>query len=152
MAPSRARLSPDIGLLAGVILTTLGYLLPWFRLGRREWFTSGLHLLGEGGGWAILPLVLLGVALVAALFAQSSAAAATVSLGSATAASFLVVIVVAAALVEGGVGDVVEMTVSVGLILMALGIGLTVVAGIFAIASLVADSAVERLRARHFPG
>ena len=90
------RPAPDAAIITGVLLTTVGYLLPWFRLvPRYEWWYSGTRYLSEGAGWTGWVLVCLGLTLVAALWADNSLGAAMAATASGVASGLFAVAVVA---------------------------------------------------------
>lgn len=144
---------PSVGLLAGTVVATGGYLLPWFKPDADHgWWYSGLEYAtaSGGGGWTLWTFVFLAIALVAAVWAGGNEIAASVSLIATVAASVFAISVVAVSLADRPdspfLSDVAGMPFGVGLPLLAVGLGISLVAGIYAIASLLVSELESRLR------
>ncbi|QJU53492.1 hypothetical protein SCB71_09570 [Herbiconiux sp. KACC 21604] len=149
----RALPSPSAGLIAAVVLAAIGYLLPWFKGARAEWWYSGWRYLTQSdGGWTTITLVLLAAALVAAVWAGEGDLPAVLALTTLVAALVVAVLVVAASIaaigsIEGS-DSVAELDFGIGVPVMAVGFGLGVATGCHAIASAVAADTEARIRAR----
>jgi hypothetical protein len=153
VATSRATPHPDPFLLMGVIVAAVGYALPWFRLGSRQWFYSGWGFVADdGGGWTLWTFAFLLLALVASLWAGANLGAAVASLAGMIGATIFAVLVMAASLADGAGGDdVADIELGLGIPVFAIGAGLAIAGGAVAIAGESAHVAVEQLRRRHFP-
>jgi len=132
--------APSAGVLAGIVVATIGYLLPWFKLQEGySWWVSGLEYLtlSTGGGWTIWTLPMLALALIAGLYAGRSAVAGGVALVGVVAAAFLALVVVAGsfALVPApsALNTITELPFAIGIPLMAVGFGIAAVGGVVAV-------------------
>ena len=131
--------APDAAIITGVLLTAVGYLLPWFRLTPRyEWWYSGTRYLSEGAGWTWWVYVCLGLTLVAALYAGTSLDAAMAATVAGGASALFAVAVVAFSFAQYN-GDrridwAQDMPFGIGLPVLAVGLGLLAAACVRAIA------------------
>ena len=131
--------APDAAIITGVVLTTVGYLLPWFRLTPRyEWWYSGTRYLSEGAGWTWWVYVCLVLTLVAALWADASLGAAMAATAAGVASALFAVAVVAFSFAQYN-GDrridwAQDMPFGIGLPVLAAGFGLLAAACIRAVA------------------
>jgi hypothetical protein len=125
------RPAPDIPLLVGSILATLGYLLPWFK--KRDgygWSYSGWGYaeLSSGGGWTLLTFAFLAVAVIASLWARRSVAAAMWGIAGIVGGGFFATTVIAASFSNINEQDSINylsgLPFDVGLPLLAVGLGL----------------------------
>ena len=131
-AQNSFRPAPDGLVVLGALLSLAGYLLPWFRIqSGYSWSFSGWAYasLSSGGGWTLITLGWLAVALVAALWARASAAAALTAVVAGVGGLVFALAVVAASFAEfrGGVGSsnwIAELPFGIGLPILALGLGL----------------------------
>ena len=131
--------APDVAIISGVVLTTIGYLLPWFRLvPRREWWYSGTQYLSEGAGWTGWVLVCLVLTLVAALWADNSLGAAMAATVAATASALFAMAVVAFSFAQyngdRGISWAQDMPFGIGLPVLVAGLGLLTAACVRAVA------------------
>jgi hypothetical protein len=152
--PSRSRPHPSAGLIAGVVVATIGFLLPWFKQSdQAQWWYSGIEYLQDDdrGGWTLIAYVLLAVTLVAAIWAGGSDVAAVVALTAGVAAALFAGVVVAASLaVTDGeyITDVSGRAFSVGIPIMVVGFGVVIAAGVHAVAFQVVADLEDRIRRR----
>jgi hypothetical protein len=125
------RPAPDVALLIGSLLATLGYLLPWFK--KRDgygWSYSGWGYadLSSGGGWTLLTLAFLAVAVIASLWARRSVAAAMWGIAGLVGGGFFATGVVAASFSnineQDSINYLSSLPFDVGLPLLAVGLGL----------------------------
>ncbi|MGC5051978.1 hypothetical protein ACLQ2S_11070 [Micromonospora sp. DT48] len=123
--------SVDVGMLMSTLLILVGYLMPWFRKGRRyQWSFSGWEYasLSSGGGWTLLTFAWLLLAALAALWAQTSVAAAMAAMVAAIGTLVTALAVVAASFAMIGersaLDYVAELPFEAGIPLMAVGLGL----------------------------
>lgn len=151
MAPSRATPHPDPLILTGVVLGAIGYAMPWFRIGSRQWFFSGWGFVTEGGGWTLWTFAFLLAALIAAVWAGGNGGAAVTALVATLGAIVLAVVVVSASLADGSPGGVLDIEFGLGVPVMAIGLGLATAGAISAIAHEAAAEAEDRIRRRYFP-
>lgn len=149
----RRRPVPSVGLLAGTVVATAGYLLPWFKPDAdRGWWYSGLEYAtaSGGGGWTLWTFVFLALALIAAIWAGGNEVAASISLIATVAAAVFATFVVAVSLADRPdspfLSDIAGMPFGVGLPILAVGLGISLVAGCYAIASLLITHLESRLR------
>ena len=131
--------APDAAIITGVLLTTVGYLLPWFRVTPRfEWWYSGSRYVSEGAGWTWWVYVCLGLTLVAALWAGDSLGAAMAATTAGVATALFAVAVVAFSFAQYKVGQGIAwaqtMPFGIGLPVLAAGLGLLAAACIRAVA------------------
>ena len=134
------RPAPDAAIITGVLLTTVGYLLPWFRLTPRyEWWYSGTRYLSEGAGWTGWVYVCLGLTLVAALWADNSLGAAMAATTAGVASGLFAVAVVAFSFAQyngdRGISWAQDMPFGIGLPVLAAGFGLLAAACVRAVAT-----------------
>ncbi|PZF79778.1 hypothetical protein [Jiangella anatolica] len=133
------RPAPDAALLAGALIAVAGYLLPWFNQEGYAWSYSGWSYasLSTGGGWTLLTLGFLAVAVVASLWAGRSVAAAMWALGATVGAGFFALVVVAASFSnieeQGSTNYLSSLPFNAGLPLLAAGLGLALAGGCRAI-------------------
>jgi hypothetical protein len=133
------RPAPDAAIITGVLLTTVGYLLPWFRLTPRyEWWYSGTRYLSEGAGWTGWVCACLFLTLVAGLWAGTSLGAAMAAMTAAGASALFAVAVVAFSFAQYN-GDrridwAQDMPFGIGLPVLAAGFGLLAAACVRAVA------------------
>jgi hypothetical protein len=151
---SPRRPAPDPGLIAGVVVAAIGYVLPWFRLGRREWWYSGWGFVAEdGGGWTLWVFLLLAAALAAGVWARENQVAAALGLTALVGALLFAATVVAASLAEAGdVGGVAGIELGLGIPLMAIGFGLGIAGVVVSISAISAAEAEDAIRRRYFAG
>lgn len=137
------RPAPDAAVLAGSLIAVAGYLLPWFRQDGYSWSYSGWAYasLSSGGGWTLLTLGFLAVAVVAGLWAGRSVSAAMWALVGVVGAGVLALAVVAASFSHVDEGSALnylaELPFGIGLPLLAAGLGLALAGGCRAIAVAV---------------
>ena len=134
------KLAPDSAIITGVLLTTVGYLLPWFRLTPRfEWWYSGTRYLSEGAGWTWWVYVCLCLTLVAGLWARTSLEAAMAATAAAMAGAMFVTAVVAFSFAqyngERYMSWAQDIPFGIGLPVLAAGFGLLAAACIRAVAA-----------------
>jgi hypothetical protein len=150
--PRRSRPVPSVGLIGGVVVAVVGYLLPWFADGPSGWFSGILYLRqGWDAGWTLWPLVFFAVALVAAVWAGGSDAAAVISLTASVVAGVYAVCVIAASLVATGVDSfiaVMDLQFTVGMPILAAGLGIAIAAGCHTLAASVVAELEDRIRRR----
>ncbi|WP_203417164.1 hypothetical protein [Jiangella ureilytica] len=143
------RPAPDAALLAGSLIAVAGYLLPWFSQDGYAWSYSGWAYasLSSGGGWTLLTLAFLAVAVVASLWAGRSLAAAMWSVVGTAGAGVFAPAVVAASFSHVSEGSALNylasMPFDIGLPLLAVGLGLALAGGCRAIAVAVLREARE---------
>ena len=133
------RPAPDSAIITGVVLTTIGYLLPWFRpTPRFEWWYSGARYLSEGAGWTWWVYVWLGLTLVAGLWARTSLGAAMAAMAAAVASALFSAAVVAFSFAQFDVGLGIswaqKMPFGIGLPVLAAGFGLLAASCVHAVA------------------
>ncbi|MGW4946796.1 hypothetical protein ACWEOZ_35010 [Actinoplanes sp. NPDC004185] len=131
--------APDAAIITGVLLTAVGYLLPWFRLTPRfEWWYSGTRYLSEGAGWTWWVYVFLGLTLVAGLWARTSLDAAMAATAAGVASALFAAAVVAFSFaqydVDKGITWAQDMPFGIGLPVLATGLGLLAAACVRAVA------------------
>ncbi len=131
--------APDPAIIIGVLLTTVGYLLPWFRLTPRfEWWYSGSRYVSEGAGWTWWVYVCLGLTLVASLWAGTSLDAAMAATATTVAGGLFAAAVVAFSFAQHGVDRGIEwaqdMPFGIGLPVLAIGFGVLAAACVRAVA------------------
>lgn len=137
------RPAPDAALLAGSLIGVAGYLLPWFNQDGYAWSYSGWAYasLSSGGGWTLLTLGFLAVAVVASLWAGRSLTAAMWGIVGTVGAGVFALAVVAASFSHVSEGSALNylagMPFNVGLPLLAVGLGLALAGGCRAIAVAV---------------
>lgn len=134
------RPAPDGALLAGALIAVAGYLLPWFNQDGYSWSYSGWAYasLSSGGGWTLLTLAFLVVAVIASLWAGRSLAAAMWGVVGTVGAGLFALAVVAASFShvdeESSINYLSSMPFNIGLPLLAVGLGLALAGGCRAIA------------------
>ena len=131
---------PDGVVVAGALISLIGYLSPWFQKQTGyAWSFSGWTYasLSTGGGWTLITFGWLAVALIAGLWARASAGAAMTALASAVGGMLFASAVVAVSFAEfreqGSLNWVGELPFGVGLPLMAAGFGVLVAGGVRAV-------------------
>ncbi|PTA45611.1 hypothetical protein [Micromonospora sp. RP3T] len=137
---TRPSFAPDAVVVLGALVATVGYLSPWFRVSAGySWSFSGWAYasLSTGGGWTLLTLAWLLVALVAGGWARAYPGAALTALTAAVGALTFALAVVAASFAEfrerGSINWIADLPFGVGLPLMATGFGLLVAGGVRAV-------------------
>ncbi|WP_343446814.1 hypothetical protein [Micromonospora schwarzwaldensis] len=137
---SRPSFAPDAVVVVGALVATVGYLTPWFRAGDGySWSFSGWAYasLSTGGGWTLLTLGWLVVALVAGGWARAYPGAALTALTAAVGAWTFALTVVAASFAElrerGSINWIAELPFGIGLPVMATGFGLLVAGAVRAV-------------------
>jgi hypothetical protein len=140
---------PDAAVLAGSLIAVAGYLLPWFNQDGYAWSYSGWAYasLSSGGGWTLLTLAFLAVAVVAGLWAGRSLTAAMWSVVGTAGAGVFALAVVAASFSHVSEGSALNylasMPFNLGLPLLAVGLGLALAGSCRAIAVAVVRSSGE---------
>ncbi len=139
-------------MLGGSLLAVLGYLVPWFHQDGYSWSYSGWAYasLSSGGGWTLLTLAFLAVAVVASLWAGRSLTAAMWAVVGTVGAGVFTLAVVAASFSHVSEGSALNYLASMpfgfGLPLLAAGLGLALAGGCRAIAVAVVREAREPAR------
>ncbi|MEU7615315.1 hypothetical protein AB0M91_03865 [Micromonospora rifamycinica] len=130
----------EAGMLAGSLITLLGYLTPWFRKqDGYSWSYSGWAYasLSDGGGWTLLTFGWLLLALGAALFARHSVTAAMTGVVAAVGTLVTSLAVVAASFSTMGeqtaLNPVAQLPFGIGLPILAAGLGLLLATSVRAI-------------------
>lgn len=128
-------------MLAGALVAAAGYLLPWFKQSSSyDWWFSGWEFasLSTGGGWTLITLAWLAVAVLASLWAGRSTTAAMWGVVGAVGAAVFAVAVVAASFAaipeQSSINYLAEVPIGVGLPLLAGGLGLLLAGACRAIA------------------
>ena len=136
------RPAPDAVIVVGGLAALAGYLLPWFRISDSyDWWFSGWEYaaLSSGGGWTLITIGWLVLAIGAGGWARAEPAAAMTALVTGVAGLVFALAVVAVSL--GAMPDrdslnwVGQMPFGIGLPLMAVGFGLLLAASARAIAA-----------------
>ena len=138
--PPSLRPAPDWLVITGVLLSTAGYLMPWFRAqSGYGWAFSGwtYATLSGGGGWTLITFGWLALALVAGLWARRFTGAAMTAVVGTVGALVFALTAVAACFAEfrerGYLNWVVELPFEFGLPVLGAGFGLLLAAGIRAV-------------------
>ena len=134
------RPAPDPLVVLGALVSTAGYLLPWFRLqDGYAWSFSGwtYATLSTGGGWTLITFAWLTLALLAGLWARGSAGAAMTAVVSTVGGLMFALAVVAASFAEfrerGSLNWVGQLPFGIGLPVLATGFGLLLAGGVRAV-------------------
>jgi hypothetical protein len=129
-------------ILVGGVAALAGYLLPWFKISSSyEWWFSGWEYaaLSSGGGWTLLTIAWLLLAIGAGGWARTEPAAAMTALVTGVGGLVFALAVVAVSVGEmpdrGSLNWVGLMPFGLGLPLMAGGFGLLLAASVRAIAA-----------------
>jgi hypothetical protein len=135
------RPKPDAAMLCGALAATAGYLSPWFKEDESNlWWHSGWGFasLSNGGGWTLVTLAWLAVAVAASLWAGRHLAAAMSGVVGGVGAGVFALAVVAASFSATPERDssnyLTELPFGIGLPLLAAGLGLLLAGGVRAIA------------------